>query len=52
MVSISKELMFYLFGVVRFYQYLADLLQKNPDENLVNICQISVGLKVLVDLFS
>ena len=28
LVSISKKLRFYVFGVVRIYQYLADLLQK------------------------
>ena len=28
LVSISKKLRFYVFGVVRIYYYLADLLQK------------------------
>ena len=28
LVSISKKLRFYVFGVVRTYSYLADLLQK------------------------
>ena len=36
LVSISKELRFYVFGVVRIYKYLADLLQKkNHDEKLL-----------------
>ena len=34
LVSISKELRFYVLGAVRIYQYLADLLQKSHDEKL------------------
>ena len=34
LVSISKKLMFYAFGVVRIYYYLVVLLQKNHDEKL------------------
>ena len=33
LVSISKKLLFYVFGVVRIYGYLADQLQKKMMKN-------------------
>ena len=34
LVSISKKLMFSVFGVVRIYLFDTDLLQKNHDEKI------------------
>ena len=50
LISISKKLMFYVFGVVRIYLLIFSLFVAK--KKLVNQWKISIGLKVLVNLFS